>query len=222
MKLIFILLTFLSINILAQAKTTDSTKKGSIQFFTNKNNKKINSYKYNPYENIISGAAAFVIGNVGYIVADSPVLKLSYTGIQTIGIINIGRGIYKYNSPSIEKSFHKMMTDKKINVYSKSKLADNLLSIFAREERAKRLALFYSSSLLSFQYFLNALVFDSPEKLETTYLFLGGVNLIVSAYSALYKSDYEEHFFGKNLDLSPFLVRTKKVKAAGLRVSYSF
>jgi hypothetical protein len=57
-------------------------------------------------ETIFSGVIAFVIGNVGFYTTKSSVLKLGYSGVQTIGIINVGRGIYDVNSPSMEAELY--------------------------------------------------------------------------------------------------------------------
>lgn len=204
------------------AKVEKNNKKSSIDFFKEKNKKNKSDFRFNRYENLISGITAFTIGNLGYITSNSEVLKLTYSGIQTIGLINIGRSIYKMHSPSINKRFEKFVTDESVKNYSRQDVANELVDIYGREDRAKRLSLFYSSSILAAQYFLNTLVYETPEALESTYLFLGGVNTIVAIYSALYKSDYEKHLFGEDFDLNPFFFGNTKENLVGLNLSMRF
>lgn len=202
--------------------TWAESNKSAVSFFKTKKKSKTKSYQFNRYENLISGTAAFLIGNIGYMSSDSSVLKVTYSGVQTIGVINIGRSVYKIHSPSVEGSFEKLVTNKSVKGYSKEQVAQHLLEIYAKEERAKRLSLFYSSSILALQYIFNAVVYDSPGQLENTYIFLGGVNSIVAIYSALFKSDYEKHYFGDNFDISPFANLSPKSPTYGLKLTYHF
>ncbi|MBF0314175.1 MAG: hypothetical protein HQK52_12220 [Oligoflexia bacterium] len=127
-------------------------------------------------------------------------LKVAYTGIQTIGIINIGRSIYRINSPSIEGSFYELLSNKEKMQYTSPELAGHLLQIFAQEERAKRVALFYSSS------------------------FLSGVNAIIAIYSAFYKGNYEKYYYGPKIDIRPILYHDEngQKSAGGLEVGLNF
>jgi hypothetical protein len=197
-------------------------KKDSMKFFVNKSKESETQFQFNKYENIISGAAAFVIGNVGYVLTDSSVLKLSYTGIQTIGIVNIGRGIYKLNTPTVETSFYNLLNNEKVKGYSKKSLSNKILGIFAKEERAKRLSIFYSSAFLSFQYLLNATVYDSPGKLKNIYIFLGGVNALIAVYSGTYKNDYEKFYYGEKIDLKPFAYHDGQQGIYGAQFAWTF
>ncbi len=220
--MIMIRLLILSLFLSPILASDKAKEKSAISFFIEKNKQAKKEYQFNRYENLISGAAAFLIGNVGYMASDSEVLKISYSGIQTIGLVNIGRAIYKIHSPSINKRFEKFVTDKKVDNYSRLDVANELIDIYAREDRAKRLSLFYSSAILSFQYYLNALVFDTPASLESSYLFLGGVNTIVAIYSALYKTDFEKELFGDNFDINPFITGNKSPDGAGLAITIKF
>ncbi|GEM_PF-6512202 len=205
------------------AKEVSSKKKSSVNFYLAQREKTEKKYQYNAYENLISGGAAFLIGNVGYIVSeDSAVLQLAYAGVQTIGIINVGQGIYALTSPNVDASFYNMITNEKVTAYTKEEIANNLLLVSAREARAKRLSLFYSSTLLAIQYFLNATVYDSNGKIKNIYIFLGGINSIVSVYTAFYKSDSEKYLFGKNLDLVPFAFRSQGDFSYGANLSFRF
>lgn len=191
-------------------------------FLLKEHEKNAKDFKYNRYENFISGVGAFVLGNVGYLLSDGSVVKLSYAGIQTIGIINIGQGIYKLNATTPEKKFAGIMAEKSRSTYTKDALAKDLLELYAQEQRAKRLSLFYSSTFLSIQYILNASVYESPGKLKSVYLFLGGVNGIIATYSAFFKGSYESLYYGKELDLAPFAYEIAGVVAPGLIISMSF
>lgn len=214
-KFIILALFIASFNIFALSEQE------AVNFFkTNKN--KNENYTFNKYEGLISGFTAFVIGNIGYLSSDNSVLKLTYSGIQTIGIINIGRGVYDLNNSSLDKRFEELVTNKNVKSYSKSEVALNLIEIYAYEQRAKRLALFYSSSILSLQYFLNAVVFDSPGQLKNTYIFLGGVNTIIAFYSGFYKGSYESTYFGNGFDLNPFLAQIDNLPVVGLGLSFNF
>ncbi len=212
----FIVMLFVSVSLSA------ASNKSPVEFFKDKNKGQSKKYRFNKYENLISGTAAFLIGNVGYIASDSSVLKITYSGVQTIGIINIGRAIYKIHSPSIEKRFESLVTNKSVKSYSKDEVGNHLIEIYAKEERAKRLSLFYSSAILSLQYMFNSFVYDSPGQLENTYIFLGGVNAVIAVYNGLYKGDYEKYYFGNELDLSPFAVLRNGHEAYGLSLTYNF
>lgn len=209
-KFICIFLSILLFNLSVFAESKKLKKKRidpRIEFFLKSTKNQENKYSFNQYEHIISGVGAFVIGNLGYLLTDSTPLKIAYSGIQTIGIINIGQGVYQRNSPDMKKSFYKLLTTKKVRTYSKPLLAKNLIKIFAMEERAKRLSLFFSTGFLSFQYLLNATVYDSPDRVKNIYIFFSGINAIVATYSALYKSDYESQYFGKQIDINPLAFR---------------
>ncbi|MBF0360137.1 MAG: hypothetical protein HQK49_03960 [Oligoflexia bacterium] len=205
-NILLFILTFLTLNLSIITTVVSADQKiDSINFFVQQNAKAEEKYLFNPYEKIISGVAAFLIGNVGYYTSTSSVLKVTYTGIQTVGIINIGRSIYASNSPSLEKSFYHLMTDSSVDSYSKKDLSLNLLHIFAQEERAKRIALFYGSSFITAQYAINAFVYKSPGNLKNIYIFLGSVNAIVALYSALYKGEYEKYYYGPSIEIKPFI-----------------
>lgn len=221
-KIILLFIIFHSTLLSAETKRPVSLEKDSIKFFSEQAEQKENAYKYNRYENIVAGLSAFVIGNVGYLLTDSSVLKLTYSGIQTIGIINIGRGIYKSNSPSIEESFHQILSNEKIKGVTKRGLSNHLVRIFAQEERAKRLSIFYSSAFLATQYALNIAIYDSPERIENIYIFLGGVNAIVAAYSAFNKGEYESFYYGNKIDLNPLVQKSSLEDRYGLSLALRF
>lgn len=215
-------ITLLSLMSFFTYSAKGTKKQGDIQFFVKQSQKKGQGYSFNEYENLISGLAAFSIGNVGYLVSDSASLKLAYSGIQTIGIINIGKGVYLMNSSNVEESLAQLMTNKRVKGYSKSKLSSELIKIYAKDERAKRLSIFYSSSFLTFQYLLNATVYDSPKKVENIYIFLAGINAMIAGYTGLFKTDYEKHYYGDSLDIQPFAFQRDNAFNAGLSLSYSF
>lgn len=208
---IFIILSFLFLaqgQAAAQKKTPESEEamnKRAYEFFQKHGDQKVSQFTYNPYESLISGVAAFVIGNVGYLTTESSSLKLTYSAVQTIGIVNIGQGIYQAQAPAVDDSLRGILTDEKMKTFSREKLAGRLLRVFAQEDRAKRLSLFYGSSFLTLQYAMNATIYKSSGQLKKIYLFLGGVNAIIAIYSALSKSDYEEAYYGPKLDISPFV-----------------
>ncbi len=223
-SLLILIIIFISFNLMAsEGREIPKLKRvDPIEFFVEKEAAKPEKYTFNEYENIISGGAAFLIGNVGYMLTDSTVLGLTYSAIQTIGVINIGQGIYKMNSPSVERSFKDLLTNDQVKGYTKKRLAGHLVTIFGQESRAKRLALFYSSSLLAAQYTLNATVYDSSGKLKNVYIFLGGVNAIIAAYSAFSKSEYEEYLFGEGIDLNPFAFNQGQDSTFGAMLTFHF
>ena len=221
MKTLSLLLIFVLAIPLSVAEET-SKKKDPINFYTEQKEKSEEHYQFNPYENIISGTAAFVIGNIGYLASDSAGQELAYAAIQTIGIINIGQGIYKLKSPNVDASFYKLLTNRHAKHYSKEEIAKNLLQISAEEARAKRLSLFYSSSFLTVQYLLNATVYGTIGKLKNIYIFLGGINAIVAVYTGFYKSDAEKYLFGEGIDISPFAFRQNQSNGYGAMISYRF
>jgi hypothetical protein len=147
---------------------------------------------YNEYEDIISGSIAFVAGNIGYFTTESSTLKIAYSGVQTVGIVAVGHGIYDYYYPHFETRLLGLMNRKKM---TRGDLSDGYISLLGEMNRAKRLSLLWSSSLLTAQYGLNAFLGkDIPSDMKDIYFFLGGVNAIVAVYSYLNISDYEEYF----------------------------
>lgn len=194
-----------------------------IDFFVKSSQQQQKKYLFNEYEHLISGLSAFLIGNIGYLSTKSIPLKIAYSGIQTIGIINIGSGVYQRNSPNLKKSFKTLLTTNKITKYSKPVLAKNLIKIFAIEERAKRLSMFYSTGFLSLQYLLNATVYDSPGRIKNIYIFFSGINAIIATYSAIYKSDYESQYFGDKFDINPLAFRDHTgTNTFGAMITYRF
>lgn len=150
---------------------------------------------YNEYEDIISGSVAFVVGNFGYFTTESTTLKLAYSGVQTVGIVAIGNGIYDYYYPHFESRLIGLLNKKKL---TREGMADGYVSLLGEINRAKRLSLLWSSSLLTVQYALNVFLSkDVPSDMKDIYLYLGGVNAIVAVYSYLNISDYEQYYLNQ-------------------------
>ncbi|MCO4753111.1 MAG: hypothetical protein KC478_01445 [Bacteriovoracaceae bacterium] len=170
-------------------------------------------FKYNRYESIISGGLAFIVGNIGYYGTDSSTLKVAYSGIQTIGILNVGQGIYDYYRPVFDTELYLALREPKT-------APKRIIKVFAQEEKAKRLSLLYKSSLLATQYFANAFLGDTDDSLKDVYTFLGGVNLIVVGYATFYKDKYEEYYYSNYL--TPSVFRMKDSFVAGLSYTKSF
>lgn len=205
------------------AEFSSNEKKAAYDFFIQEAKKetKIKKYQYNEYENIIGGICSFTIGNLGYFLSDSEVLKLAYSGVQTLGIINIGQGIYDYYAPDETKSFYKFVTSvrnvdvKGSNVVGISnnrqnpeyELSWNMLEYYAKKEIAKRKSLLYTSSFLTLQYSLNITLGNPPGALKNVYYFMGGVNLVIALYSYFKIDKYETYYNGvrkNNFSLSNF------------------
>lgn len=223
--LIGLLVFSLSLNAKEMAKTSapqTTQARPATQFFSNEAKSKEKIYRFNPYETIFSGAIAFVIGNVGFYTTKSSVLKLGYSGVQTIGIINVGRGIYDVNSPSVEGELYQYLMKDNFPGVSKEGLSMKLIHIFAQEERAKRMALFYGSSLLTVQYFVNSFVGRTQPELKKIYLFMGGVNLLIATYSGLYKGNYEKKIYGTEFNIEPVFTATDKEAILGGLITYTF
>lgn len=147
---------------------------------------------FNKYEDIISGSLAFAIGNIGYFTTQSNTLKIAYSGVQTVGIISVGHGIYDYYYPHFETRLLELLSRKKM---TRGELADGYVGLLGEMDKAKRISLLWSSSLLTMQYGLNAFLSqDVSQDMKDIYLFLGGVNAIIATYSYFYKSDYEEYY----------------------------
>lgn len=199
-----IILSFFILSSAFPVYAAETKKNSAVDFFSQQSNKKDNNYTYNPYETLLSGTIAFVIGNVGFYTTKSQVLKLGYSAIQTIGVVNFGKGLYNINTPNLEKELAQILSakDNDPNV-SKEFLSKKLIEIYAREQRAKRIALFYGSALLSTQYLINTFVGETPKELRNVYIFLGGVNLLIAGYAANSKSNYEEYYYGKSFDIKP-------------------
>lgn len=214
MKIFLICTLFLTINVRASETSTD--------FFLKEAKLKEKVYRFNPYETIFSGVIAFVIGNVGFYTTKSSVLKLGYSGVQTIGIINVGRGIYDVNSPSTEGELYRFLTNDTNTGVSKEALSVKLIHVFAQEERAKRMALFYGSSFLTVQYFMNSFVGKTQPELKKIYLFMGGVNFIIATYSGMNKSNYEKKVYGNEFNIQPIFTATDREAVGGAYLTYSF
>lgn len=175
----------------------NASAESAAQFLKRKGTESKKEYTFNEYEDIISGSIAFTIGNIGYFTTDSSTLKIAYSGVQTVGILAIGHGIYDYYYPHFETRLLGLLNRKKL---TRENMADGYVSLLGEIERAKRLSLLWSSSLLTLQYALNAFVStDVPQDLKDIYLFLGGVNAIISAYSFFNVSDYEEYYLKRRV-----------------------
>lgn len=188
-----ILLLLLSFTLCAHAQTKQQP---AYEFLKRKSLENRPAATFNKYEDIVAGSLAFVIGNVGYFSTDSATLKLAYSGVQTVGIIAVGHGIYDFYYPHFETRLLQLLSKKKM---TRGQLADGYVGLLGEMERAKRISLLWSSSLLTMQYALNAFVSDDiPQDMKDIYLFLGGVNAIVATYSYFYKTDYEEYYLEMN------------------------
>ncbi len=167
-------------------------KLNAYQFLKQKSLENKPEATFNEYEDIISGSLAFLIGNVGYFTTDSSTLKIAYSGVQTVGIIGVGHGIYDYYYPHFETRLLDLLSKKKM---TRGELADGYVGLLGEMDRAKRISLLWSSSLLTMQYALNAFISeDVPQDMKDIYLFLGGVNAIVATYSFFNKTDYEQYY----------------------------
>lgn len=185
MRMIFLLLYFFSGNLLAE-------QQDAYKFLRNKSQQNRPEVVFNQYEDIMAGSLAFLIGNVGYFTTDSETLKIAYSGVQTVGIIGVGHGIYDYYYPHFDSRLLELLSKKQM---SRGELADGYVALLGEMDRAKRISLLWSSSLLTMQYALNAFISkDVSQDLKDIYLFLGGVNAIVASYSYFHKSDYEEYY----------------------------
>jgi len=208
MKLIIAILIFCQF---ANAKE----KETPLEFLKTEASNSTKKYRYNKYESMISGSLAFLAGNIGYHSTNSTSLKIAYSGIQTIGIINVGQGVYDYYRPIFDKELY-MAVKKQKNI------SGDIIEIFAKEERAKRKALLWRSSLLATQYFANAYFDDTEENLKDIYKFLGGVNLIVVSYATFYQGKYEAYYFDNQVTLNPQIFKSQNKYLTGLALTYQF
>lgn len=215
-RFIFILslIVILTNGVFAEPQKNSKTKKIDLkdynQFLIDQSKIKKHTYKHNKYENIISGSAAFLIGNVGYFTTNSTPLSVAYSGIQTIGILNVGRGAYDLYRPDFEKDLYEISFNYSNTAARPQQLSLDIVKLFAEEARAKRLALLYTSSLLSMQYFANAMIGNQANSLKSIYYFLGSVNLIVVGFSYFHKNPYEAFYYSE-----------KKLKNENSEVSWS-
>lgn len=193
--------------------TVCASEMESLTFLKNQADIQKKEFRYNQYEDIITGGLGFLVGNIGYHETDSASLKLAYSGIQTIGILNVGQGVYDYYRPLFDKEIYQALTRRK-------NTASEIVRIFAQEERAKRLSLLYKSSLLSAQYFANAYLGNTEENLKDIYKFLGGVNLIVVGYALFYQDKYEKFYYSNSI--SPVAINTPLGISPGLAYQVSF
>lgn len=186
----FTCLFLLSWLIPAQAKSPTVEKKSPYKYLATQANSVSKDYQHNQFEQIMSGGLAFLIGNIGFYTTGSQTLKLAYSGVQTIGILSVGQGIYDYYSPNFDGELLKLLKREKL---TKSRLADGFLEILGKEERAKRLSLLYGSGLLTIQYATNAYFSGSARDIKDIYLFLAGINVIVFNYAYFTRDKYEAY-----------------------------
>lgn len=215
-----ILLMFLSLSVCAWGKTKN--EQNAYEFLKSKADTSRPEVTYNQYEDIISGAIAFTIGNVGYFTTSSSTLKIAYSGVQTVGIVAVGHGIYDYYYPHFETRLLALMNKKKM---TRGELADGYISLLGEMDRAKRLSILWSSSLLTLQYGLNALQGqDIPSDMKDIYLFLGGVNALVAVYSWYGISDYEEYYLNQKsrVKVGAFALPEPRGTRAGVAASWTF
>ena len=170
------------------------TRAADLDFFKIQAEKAKASQSDYKYEDLIAGGAAFVLGNIGFFTTDSTPLRVSYSLVQTIGILNISDGIYQMNNPSRDEYYYQMFRqypakqnrDKDLRYFSR-----NLIAITAKNDRAVRIARFYRSTLLTAQYLINTVDRRTSEDLKDIYYFMAGINVITAAYSYFARSNYE-------------------------------
>ena len=209
-----VIILFLSI--VFTINTYASSEKVSLKFLKKEASKSSKKYRFNKYESMISGSIAFLAGNIGYHSTESVSLKVAYSGIQTIGIVNVGQGVYDYYRPLFDRELY-------IAIRKKKDISSSVIKLFAQEEKAKRMQLVWRSSLLATQYFANAYLGNTEENLKDIYTFLGGVNLIVLGYSLFYKDKYEEFYYQETItSITPSLFKQEDSIATGIRFSYLF
>jgi hypothetical protein len=198
-----------------------ASEKNAYEFLRNKSVETRPEVTFNEYEDIISGSLAFAIGNIGYFTTDSSTLKIAYSGVQTVGIIAVGHGIYDYYYPHFDSRLLALLSKKKM---TRGELANGYVGLLGEMDRAKRVSILWSSSLLTMQYAVNAFVSkDVPQDLKDIYLFLGGVNAIAATYSYFHKSDYEEFYLQQNRPkVQAFLVPEIMGMRSGIMVTKSW
>lgn len=215
MKAFILIALLLSTTVRAETKNDQS----AYEFLKRKSEESRPTAKFNEYEDIISGSIAFAIGNIGYFTTDSSTLKIAYSGVQTVGIIAIGHGIYDYYYPHFETRLLNLLSKKKL---TKGQLSDGYISLLGEMQRAKRLSLLWSSSLLTVQYGLNSFLGDDiPSDMKDIYLFLGGVNAIIAVYSYYNISDYEQYYLNqqKRVKVGLFMVPSEQDTRTGIGIS---
>lgn len=217
MKFILVIsLTLISSPLLAR-------EKNAFEFLKSEAQKSQKDFIHHPYENIFNGALGFLVGNIGYFSTSSKSLKLAYSAVQTIGILNVGTGVYDNYRPILDKGLYEMVDREGL---TRESLSKEIVQLFAKEERAKRLQLFWTSTLLGSQYLINAYLDDTQEDLEDIYKFLAGVNLIAMGYSYFYKQKYEAYYFKEqaSFGLVPILLDSRQGKSvaafASLQVQF--
>jgi hypothetical protein len=210
MKIFLTFTLFLCINNLFAQESINS-------FFEKNSAAAAPKFRFNKYESVISGTASLIIGNMGYYISNSKKLKLSYSFIQTIGIITISQGVKTYYDPNIDQGIYDSVT----NNNSKQDTLESIVYLLAQRDRAQRLGILSGTGLLSIQYLLNALTTDSIASLKETYLFLSAVNGIIATYSFFYRSHYEKYEEDK-LKIIPVATMNNDNLIAGVQLSLTF
>ncbi|MDA8791699.1 hypothetical protein N9N67_00565 [Bacteriovoracaceae bacterium] len=161
-------------------------------------------------QKIISGSAATIIGNLGYFNSDAYTLKLAYSGVQAIGVFNIGSGIKEYYEKDLNKlnkSFAKKIKTKKTSKKNKLLSANDFyihnLKAKAIKKRAKRNSILATTSILTLQYLTNIYVGKPEESLKNIFYFLAGTNVVIFSYNYYFESEEEKLIFGLNQNFSP-------------------
>lgn len=173
--------------------------------FIQKEAKPKTSYQFNPYEDLIASTIALAIGTVGYYSCKDSVVKLAYSGIESLAIVNMGKAVYNHYKPNLENDIYVLTKDlEKANsrLNPNEMISERLLAYMAKEQRAKRYALLAGSTLLTAQYFSNAFIGHPQKDLKRIYTFMGVVNTIIMSYSFLFRSKYE-HFYYYELKNKP-------------------
>jgi hypothetical protein len=209
--------------------TTLFAKEGSYDFISKKRTRLSKKYKYNKYEDIISGSISLTVGMIGYYASKGSTLKLAYSGVQTVGVTSIGAGIYKLYSPDVEEDIYSL-ANRVSDKTGKGKLKDEVSDVFikyrAERDRATRYSVLITSSILTGLYFSDALISNPYKELKNIYFFLGSINAIVAAYSIFSESEYEKFYFdnqkASSFSLSPAVLYTRNASGYGLAFSTSF
>lgn len=184
------------------------------------------SFTFNQYEKVIGGGVAFLVGIIGNYTTESKVLKYAYSGVQTIGIVSGGQGLYDILKPNEDRMILNVMSKaRRVKKESLSKFVRyRYLRFKAQKDYAFRNSLMATSSFLALQYLSSAaLDKDTPSSLKNIYYFLGGVNIIIALNSYFYPTDYEKEFERMNrLTMSPALYYLDNKSLLGFNLTLRF
>lgn len=187
-----------------------------------------NKFRYNQYEDIISGVVGFAVGTVGYYSTNATDLKLIYALTQSLGVVTAGYGVHKLYDPAWNKELQSSLSNlARAKNKTKDYISYRMIKYMAKKSEANNKSLLMTSSLLVIQNASNIIIDDPPKSLRNIFYFIGGVNLIIAIHTLFAENSYEKiyrkiHQPKSKILFSPQMFEHNEKLYSGMSFQYRF